>query len=290
MCGIYSIVERFMKQILISAAGHASVLISKWRCVLCGHCFMWSQSQAAKGLHTWSQGERATLEAEQELERRAKCLRERCLLWTLKPMAHKFNSSQTQWVEMRNLGLRCENLTGVADSSQPGCFPEVWAQGKARKRRSQILSWKPDPSTPFLCIPGWERSFMSETEGTHKMWFKVAISGVLVTSPWPRRPSQAGFLIRAVGRSCAGALLAAAPITAQGRPHLRSPGPLTLNRQSLSSTDLMGQNMSFRLKQNFWTWESIYFLPEKAHLKWPSTVFIHSFILHSYLLMAHSTR
>lgn len=48
MCGIYSIVERFMSQILISAAGHASVLISKWRCVLCGHCFMWSQSSASQ--------------------------------------------------------------------------------------------------------------------------------------------------------------------------------------------------------------------------------------------------
>lgn len=35
-------------------------------------------------------------------------------------MAHKFNSSPTWLVEMRNLGLRCENLIGRADLSNRG--------------------------------------------------------------------------------------------------------------------------------------------------------------------------
>lgn len=48
ICGKYSIVERFMRQILISVAGHASVLISKWRYVLYGHCFMWSQGSTSQ--------------------------------------------------------------------------------------------------------------------------------------------------------------------------------------------------------------------------------------------------
>ena len=122
---------------------------------------------------------------------------------------------------------------------------------KAHKHRSQILSWKSDPSTPFLCIPGWERSFADETEGTHKMWFKVAILSVSVTSPCPLRSSQAGFLIRASGRSRAGLRWRQLLLQERGRSYLMSQGTLTLDPQSLSSTDLMGCSMSFRLEQCF---------------------------------------
>lgn len=154
---------------------------------------------------------------------------------------------------------------------KPRSFPRCELSAKAQKLRRQILSWKSDPSTPFLCIPGWERSVRDETEGTHKMWFKVATEGVSVTSPCPLRPRQAGFLIRAVGRGSSWLLL-----QCQGKPYLRSLGPLTLDPLSLSSTDLTGQNMSFRWKRYFWTWELICFLPGKAHLKQPLTVFLHS--------------
>lgn len=159
----------------------------------------------------------------------------------------------------------------------------MWAQEKHINTEARFFPGNLIPPLPFLCIPGWERCFMGETEGTHKMRFKVAISGVSVTSPCPLRPSQAGFLIRAMGRSSSGLRWPWRQLLLQARKApLNVPGgPLTLGPQSLSSTDLMGQNMSFRLKQNFWTWEPIYFLPEKAHLKWPSTVsFIHSFFIH----------
>lgn len=156
---------------------------------------------------------------------------------------------------MRNLGLRCENLIGVASPPNHGASLRC-ELGKAHKHRRQILSWKSDPPTPFLCIPGWESSFTDETEGTHKMWFKVAIGSVSVTSPCPLRPSQAGFLIRAVGRSWTGLHWQQLLLQGQGRPYLMYPGPLTLDPQSLSSTDLMGQNI-FQIETIFFLIESL---------------------------------
>ena len=108
------------------------------------------------------------------------------------------------------------------------------------------------------------------------MWFKVATGEVSMTSSCPWRPSQAGFLIRAAGRGQAWLLL-----QGQGKPYLMSPGPLTLDPLSLSSTDLMGQNMSFRLKRCFLNLRVhlfVFFSLEKAHFKQPLTLLIHSLI------------
>ena len=112
------------------------------------------------------------------------------------------------------------------------------------------------------------------------MWFKVATEGASVTSSCPLRPSQAGFLIRALGRGHAWLLL-----QGQGKPYLLSPGPLTLDPLSLSSTNLMGRNTSFRQKRYFLNLRVhlffVFFL-DKAHFKQPLTLFIHSFT-HSFI-------
>ena len=167
-------------------------------------------------------------------------------------MAHKFNPSQAQWVEMGK-GPEMWKSPWCIRCSKPWSFLGVSSRQKHRNSEGRFFPGNLIPFTPFLCIPGWERSVTDETKGTHKMWFKVATGGVSVTSSCPLRPSQAGFLIRAVGRGHAWLLL-----QGQGKPYLMSPGPLTLDPLSLSSTDLMGQNMSFRLKR--------YFLNLRVHL------------------------
>ena len=160
-------------------------------------------------------------------------------------MAHKFNPSQARWVEMGK-GPEMWKSPWCIRCSKPWSFLGVNSRQKHRNSEGRFFPGNLIPSTPFLCIPGWDRSVTDETKGTHKMWFKVATGEVSVTSSCPRRPSQAGFLIRAAGRGQAWLLL-----QGLGKPYLMSPGTLTLDPLSLSSTDLMGRNMSFRLKRCF---------------------------------------
>lgn len=225
MCRIYNTVERFMGQILISAAGHTSVLICKWRCVLCGHCFRWSQGSPSQMTAYLKPRKKNNLAGVKGAGTGAKCLRERCLLWTLKPWNINSITLKHGWWK-RGIYAWMWKSHWCSKSAPPPTMvlPLGVSSCKAHKHRSQILSWKSDPSTPFLCIPGWERSFMDETEGTHKMWFKVAIRSVSVTLPCPLRPSQASFLIRATGRSQAGLRWRQLLLQDRGRSYLMSPG------------------------------------------------------------------
>lgn len=152
ICGKYHIVERFMGQILIWVAGHASVLISKWRCVLCGHCFMWSQGSASQMTVYLKPRRKGNLGGVEELKQ-GKMPERKVVVTNSEATAHKFNQFQKRLVEMRNLGLICKNLIRQADPPNNGASLSV-SLAKAHMLQSQILFWKPEPSTPFLCIPG----------------------------------------------------------------------------------------------------------------------------------------